>query len=192
MVDEAHKLSAFEYGKKKYVTKRYEAIETLAPQTEHLLLLTATPHRGRHDTFKHLLRLLDLDIFTTDELVTKRINQADEEVTNRFFIRRLKEDMTDWNGDPLFKPRHTKTVEYYLTDQEKTLYDQVTRYLKSRKQEAVDKKNIHVQLALMVMQRRLTSSIYAIMNPAEQIQGTGRTHRTGRTKSFLVEQSDEI
>src|SRR5690625_3424767 len=40
VVDEAHKLSAFEYGSKKYVTKRYEAIETLSHQTEHLLLLT--------------------------------------------------------------------------------------------------------------------------------------------------------
>lgn len=163
VVDEAHKLSAFEFGKRKHVTKRYQAIETLAPQTEHLLLLTATPHRGRHDTFKHLLRLLDQDIFTTDELVTKRINQVDSEVTNRFFLRRLKEDMTDWNGDPLFKPRHTKTIEYELTDQEKKLYDRVTTYVKSRKKEAEDQRNIHVQLALMVMQRRLTSSIYAIM-----------------------------
>src|SRR5690625_734999 len=164
VVDEAHKLSAFEYGSKKYVTKRYEAIETLSHQTEHLLLLTATPHRGRQDTFKHLLRLLDEDIFATDRLVTERINEQESDVTNRFFIRRLKEDMRDWEGKPLFKPRHTKTIEYELTPAEKKLYDRVTDYLKSRKREAAEQKNIHVQLALMVMQRRLTSSIYAIMN----------------------------
>lgn len=164
VVDEAHKLSAFEYGSKKYVTKRYEAIEALSHQTEHLLLLTATPHRGRQDTFKHLLRLLDEDIFATDRLVTERINEQESDVTNRFFIRRLKEDMRDWEGKPLFKPRHTKTIEYELTPAEKKLYDRVTDYLKSRKREAAEQKNIHVQLALMVMQRRLTSSIYAIMN----------------------------
>ena len=74
VVDEAHKLSAFDYGTKRYVTKRYEAIQTLAPQTEHLLLLTATPHRGRQDTFRNLLQLLDEDIFSTNDLVTERIN----------------------------------------------------------------------------------------------------------------------
>lgn len=163
VVDEAHKLSAYDYGVKRYKSKRYEALEALAPQCEHLLLLTATPHRGRHDTFRNLLQLLDEDIFSTNELVTERINNRDDEVTNKFFIRRLKEDMTDWNGEPLFKPRHTKTIEYELTPEEKNLYDRVTRYLTARKQEANEQKNIHVKLALMVMQRRLTSSIYAIM-----------------------------
>ena len=164
VVDEAHKLSAYEYGSKKYISKRYEALSLLAPQTEHLLLLTATPHRGRKDTFKNLLQLLDQDIFATSDLVTDRISQeVNDPVTNRFFIRRLKEDMTDWEGKPLFKPRHTKTVEYELTKDEKTLYDRVTRYLTTRRAEANEQRNIHVTLALMVMQRRLTSSIYAIM-----------------------------
>ena len=163
VVDEAHKLSAYDYGTKRYRSKRYEAIELLAPQTEHLLLLTATPHRGRQDTFRNLLQLLDKDIFSTNELVTNRINNSDDDITNKFFIRRLKEDMTDWQGLPLFKPRHTKTVEYKLTDVEKQLYDKVTLYLTVRREEAAVQNNIHVSLALMVMQRRLTSSIYAIM-----------------------------
>ncbi|OQX76119.1 MAG: helicase, partial [Bacteroidetes bacterium 4484_249] len=163
VVDEAHKLSAYDYGTKRYRSKRYEAIEILAPQTEHLLLLTATPHRGRHDTFRNLLQLLDRDIFSTNELVTNRINRTDDDVANKFFIRRLKEDMTDWKDGPLFKPRHTKTVEYKLTEVEKKLYDLVTRYLTVKREEAVEQNNIHVSLALMVMQRRLTSSIYAIM-----------------------------
>ncbi|MAM23118.1 MAG: helicase [Croceibacter sp.] len=164
VVDEAHKLSAYDYGTKKYISKRYEALSKIAPQTEHLLLLTATPHRGRQDTFRNLLQLLDQDIFATNDLVTDRINQeGGDDVTNRFFLRRLKEDMTDWEGNPLFKPRHTKTVEYELTKDEKTLYDRVTRYLTKRRAEATEQRNIHVTLALMVMQRRLTSSIYAIM-----------------------------
>lgn len=162
VVDEAHKLSAYEYGQKQYISKRYQALETLSNQTEHLLLLTATPHRGRKDTFKYLLKLLDPDIFTTDEKVSQRIVGSDEK-THRFFLRRLKEDMKDWDGKPLFKPRHTKTVKYQLTKEEKNLYDRVTRYLTSRRAEAVEQKNVHVTLALMVMQRRLTSSIYAIM-----------------------------
>lgn len=163
IVDEAHKLSAFDYGQKKYVSKRYQTLEMLSVKCEHLLLLTATPHRGRRDTFKNLLQLLDEDIFASDSLVTSRIRDLGEHGVNKFFIRRLKEGMKDWDGQPLFKARHTKTIMYQLTPEEKRLYDRVTDYLTKRRQEAQQESNIHVSLALMVMQRRLTSSIYAIL-----------------------------
>ncbi|MDZ7740940.1 MAG: helicase-related protein [Bacteroidota bacterium] len=162
IVDEAHKLSAFDYGNKKYVSKRYKALEELSCKCEHLLLLTATPHRGRRDTFKNLLQLLDEDIFATDSLVSDRIQEISKDGVNKFFIRRLKEEMRDWDGKPLFKPRHTKTTLYQLTPGEKRLYDKVTEYLLKKREEAKQESNIHVSLALMVMQRRLTSSIFAI------------------------------
>jgi hypothetical protein len=71
--------------------------------------------------------------------------------------------MKDWDGKKLFKERHTKTTLYELTPAEKKLYDSVTEYLMEKRQAAAEEANIHVSLALMVMQRRLTSSIYAIM-----------------------------
>ena len=162
--DEAHKLSAYEYGQKTYKSKRYEAAYVLSQQCEHLLLLTATPHRGRTDTFKKLLQLLDEDIFATDDVASDRVKELSKEGLNKFFIRRLKEDMKDWDGHPLYKNRFTKTISYQLTPEEKYLYDQVTNYLTRRKEEATEEKNIHVSLALAVMQRRLVSSIYAIKN----------------------------
>jgi len=162
--DEAHKLSAYDYGQKQYLSLRYKVAKSLAQQCEHLLLLTATPHRGRADTFKMLLQLLDEDIFATDELASSRIKEFEHNGINKFFIRRLKEDMRDWDGKPLYKDRHTKTVAYHLTPEEKALYDAVTTYLTKRKEEASETKNIHVSLALAVMQRRLVSSIFAIKN----------------------------
>ncbi len=108
--DECHKLSAYDYGAKKYLSQRYKAAHTLSQQCEHLLLLTATPHRGRTDTFKMLLQLLDEDIFATDEIASTRIKELEHNGINKFFIRRLKEDMKDWQGKPLFKDRYTKTV----------------------------------------------------------------------------------
>jgi superfamily II DNA or RNA helicase len=160
--DEAHKLSAYDYGNKVYRSKRYEAAQLLSQQCEHLLLLTATPHRGRTDTFKKLLQLLDEDIFATDELASTRVKELEHDGINKFFIRRLKEDMKDWNGAPLYKNRFTQTVAYELTPEEKQLYDAVTKYLTKHKEDAYDARNIHVSLALTVMQRRLVSSIYAI------------------------------
>ncbi|MDP3442855.1 MAG: helicase-related protein, partial [Ignavibacteria bacterium] len=55
-------------------------------------------------------------------------------------------------------------VAYELTPEEKELYDAVTHYLIKKKEEASETKNIHVSLALTVMQRRLVSSIFAIKN----------------------------
>lgn len=166
--DEAHKLSAYEYGEKIYKSKRYEAAHVLSNQCEHLLLLTATPHRGRKDTFKKLLQLLDEDIFSTSEMVTERVRELSETGANKFFIRRLKEDMKDWDGHALYKKRFTRTTSYNLTPDEKHLYDAVTEYLTKRKAEAVQSKNIHVSLALQVMQRRLVSSIFAIRNTLQK------------------------
>ena len=166
--DEAHKLSAYEYGEKIYKSKRYEVAHLLAQQCEHILLLTATPHRGRKDTFKRLLQLLDEDIFATADLATERVRELSETGSNKFFIRRLKEDMKDWEGHPLYKKRSTKTTSYNLTPDEKRLYDAVTQYLTKRKEEAAQTKNIHVSLALQVMQRRLVSSIYAIRNTLQK------------------------
>ncbi len=166
--DECHKLSAYDYGTKQYLSQRYRAAQILSQQCEHILLLTATPHRGRTDTFKKLLQLLDEDIFATEDIATTRIKELEKDGSNKFFIRRLKEDMKDWEGKPLYKNRHTKTVSYELTPEEKELYDAVTKYLTKKKEEASESKNIHVSLALTVMQRRLVSSIFAIKNTLER------------------------
>ena len=166
--DECHKLSAYDYGRKQYLSLRYKAAQVLSKQCEHILLLTATPHRGRTDTFKKLLQLLDEDIFATDEIASTRIKELEHNGINKFFIRRLKEDMKDWQGKPLYKNRFTKTVAYQLTPEEKELYDAVTKYLTKKKEEATETKNIHVSLALTVMQRRLVSSIFAIKNTLER------------------------
>lgn len=178
VVDEAHKLSAYEYGSKLDESERYRAVKTLSRKTDHLLFLTATPHRGRKDTFRRLLLLLDEDLFQKDEHVSNMVREQaapdgssaedfDQEqpiskARNRFFLRRLKEEMVDWDSRPLFKDRHTRTVGYDLTPEEKTLYDEVTGYVRSKRKEAKAKKNRNVELTLMVMQRRLASSIFAI------------------------------
>lgn len=166
--DEAHKLSAYDYGEKTYRSKRYSAAERLASRCEHLLLLTATPHRGRADTFKRLMQLLDEDIFATSDLAAHRVKELSQDGLNKFFIRRLKEDMKDWEGNALYKARFTHTASYDLSPEEMHLYNKVTEYLTKRKEEAANTKNIHVTLALQVMQRRLVSSIFAIKNTLEK------------------------
>jgi len=180
IVDEAHKLSAYEYGTKLEESARYKALKQLSRRADHLLFLTATPHRGRKDTFRRLLLLLDEDLFQKDEHVDDRVleqtgtsgdaGSGDRTIAgarNRFFLRRLKEEMVDWDGHRLFKPRHTKTPGYDLTLEEKRLYDEVTAYVRSQRREAKARKNRNVELTLLVMQRRLASSIFAITRTLE-------------------------
>ena len=61
--DEAHKMSAHQYGKKVNATKRYQLGEKLSDLTRHFLLLTATPHNGIEVEFQLFMRLLDKDQF---------------------------------------------------------------------------------------------------------------------------------
>ncbi|MEW6751033.1 MAG: helicase-related protein [Candidatus Latescibacterota bacterium] len=180
IVDEAHKLSAYEYGSKLEESARYRALKELSRRADHLLFLTATPHRGRKDTFRRLLLLLDEDLFQKDEHVADRVREqragygqataGDRPVAgarNRFFLRRLMEEMVDWEAGPLFRPRHTKTLGYDLTPEEKQLYDAVTQYVRSRRREAKARHNRNVELTLLVMQRRLASSLFAITRTLE-------------------------
>jgi len=158
VVDEAHKLSAYEYGTKLEESGRYKAVKAIEGSTDHLLFLTATPHRGRNVSNRVQEQAIPYGLPEEDLEEGQPISRA----RNRFFLRRLKEEMVDWDSRPLFKDRNTKTVGYDLTPEEKTLYDEVTEYVRSKRREAKAKKNRNVELTLMVMQRRLASSLYAI------------------------------
>src|SRR5688572_14052408 len=60
IVDEAHKLSAYSSDKKTYA---YKLGEELFDRTDHLLLMTATPHKGDPENFRLFLELLDRDVY---------------------------------------------------------------------------------------------------------------------------------
>ncbi len=48
-------------------TRRYRLAEALSPRTNHMLLLTATPHMGKSFPYFALWRLLDPNVFTTPD-----------------------------------------------------------------------------------------------------------------------------
>ena len=158
IVDEAHKMAAYRYGSKVNKTARYEFGEFLREHTDHLLFLTATPHKGDSDNFALLLQLLDKDLYATGEI----LSEAGIHDENRIMVRRLKEDMMKFDGTPCFPPRHVKTLPYELKGEELDLYEAVTDYVKNNFQRAESEGNRNVGLALTVLQRRLASSIAAI------------------------------
>src|SRR5439155_7892771 len=124
---EAHKMAAYRYGAETKRTDRYRLGETLSNNRGALLFLTATPHRGDPENFRLLLALLDQDLFATADILGQAVAHGD----NPNFLRRMKEDMTDFEGKPLFPPRHVKTVPYELSSPEEELYQAVTRYVEA-------------------------------------------------------------
>ncbi len=162
VVDEAHKMSAYKYGDKTDKTSRYRLGEVLSRITDHFLLLTATPHKGDPDNFRLFLDLLEPGVFATNEMLQESIRDE----TNHLFIRRVKEDLKDFDGNPLFLPRHVRTVSFNLgteSPSEKDLYNDLSEYVHTQYNKALTKdKRRNVAFALVILQRRLASSTYAL------------------------------
>lgn len=165
IVDEAHKMSAYKYGEKTNKTQRYRLGEVLSRTTNHLLFLTATPHKGDPENFRLFLDLLMPGFFATNEMVEESLKNKD----NPLFIRRLKEDLKDFEGRPIFTRRFPITIKFHLSDSEKDIYNEVSRYVLEQYNKAIqsDKKR-NVAFALMILQRRMASSTYALLRSLER------------------------
>ncbi|MCC6048815.1 MAG: DUF3883 domain-containing protein, partial [Thermodesulfobacterium sp.] len=165
IVDEAHKMAAYRYGEKVEKTQRYKLGETLSKTSTHLLFLTATPHKGDPENFRLLLDLLKPGFFATSEMVEASLRDKD----NLLFIRRLKEDLRDFEGKPLFTNRYPKTIKFRLSDEERELYQELSQYVVEQYNKALtlDKKR-NIGFALLILQRRMASSTYALLKSLER------------------------
>ena len=164
VVDEAHKMAAYRYGKKMSRTGRYRLGELVSRTSEFLLFLTATPHRGDPENFRLFLDLLEPGLFANTELLRESVRDRD----NPLFLRRLKEDLRDFEGRLLFPPRHVVTKTYRLNDDEKRLYNAVTEYVEKSYNKALATKKRNVAFALLILQRRMASSVRAVRRSLER------------------------
>jgi superfamily II DNA or RNA helicase len=118
--DEAHRLTP---------TSQYlGAARHLADIAHHLLLLTATPHRGKEHFFRALLHLLDPAIYPWDDS-TKDYGGTVLRPGRDNFLRRMKEDLRNLDGSLLFRSRFAETREVHLTPAESDAYGAVMDYV---------------------------------------------------------------
>lgn len=176
--DEAHKMSATNFGNEPKYTKRYRLGQLLGDTTENLLLLTATPHNGKPADFRYFMALVDKDRFAGGNRIKNPAARAGSDAGQRLagtalpdcdvsdVMRRLvKEELLKFDGRPLFPERLAYTVEYDLSPAEKELYDLVTQYVTeefNRAERLGGKHRNSVGFALTILQRRLASSPEAI------------------------------
>ena len=86
IVDEAHRMSWTPPARK---TARYALGELLRDSTDHMLLLTAMPHKGYPENFRLFLQLLDRDAYAD----VRSIHEAMAQRRAPFYLRRTKEAM---------------------------------------------------------------------------------------------------
>lgn len=165
--DEAHKLGAHYNGQKISKTARFRFAERIGKETRHLLLMTATPHNGKEEDFQLFLSLLDSDRFYG------KFREGAHQVDTTDIMRRMvKEELVKFDNRPLFPERKAYTVNYSLSEAERQLYENVTRYVQEQmgKADALadGSRRTAVGFALTALQRRLASSPEAIYKSLER------------------------
>ncbi len=87
---------------------------------------------------------------------------------SRYFIRRTKEEMVQFDSRPLYPQRRCDTLGYELNAAEQRLYDETTDYIAETYNKARILNRSAARLAMSVFQRRLASSTYALMRSFER------------------------
>ena len=160
VIDECHKV-----GGSSTQVGRFQMADILCNAIPNVLLLSATPHRGKSDHFRRLLQLLNSDAFAGEGMPT--IPELEP-----YVVRTEKRQAIDYNGKPLFNKRHTKKIEVILHEvnhrKQKALYDDVTDYVVSGFNLAQQTKNTSYGFVMILFQRMMSSSTQAILDAMQK------------------------
>ncbi|MFZ4413822.1 MAG: DEAD/DEAH box helicase [Bacteroidales bacterium] len=180
IIDEAHKM-----GGATSTVSRYILAQDLCNTVANVLLLTATPHRGKADHFRRILQLLDPDAFAGEGL--PEIKELEP-----YVIRTEKRFAVDYDGNKLFNERKTNRFDVFLDinkhQKQMALYDAVTEYVRKGFNTARHSKNNATGLIMILFQRLVSSSTAAILSA---MQGRLERLRTGEDVS-IENYSNEI
>src|SRR5437588_9751069 len=203
IVDEAHRMSAADESRK---SLRYRLGELLRDISDHMLLLTATPHKGDPANFSLFLQLLDADAYAD----VRSIREAMDRRRAPFYLRRTKEAMVysperqadgTWVAKKIFTKRIPHTVDFHIDGTEFDLYKSVTRFVKRQSARAAangdDLRARAVGFLMALYQRRLASSTRAVCcsleNRARRLDvGLKKAQEIARTAPPDLPDADEL
>jgi superfamily II DNA or RNA helicase len=173
----------------------YAVAEELANRSTHLLVLTATPHRGSEYLFRALVHLLDPDLYPWSESDAALLGPYAPRLkpARTHFLRRMKEQLRDYdNVTPLFTKRRAHNVSVALSATELQLYEDVLAYCDDYLDDVSG-------LARSIYGKRAASSFFALSETlrrrAERLQH-GDVHSASRSleqmtvDAFLIEDDE--
>ena len=185
--DEAHRLSAMDYGSgKTEKTHNYRLAEEVSQKhySDALLLLTATPHQGEenHSRFKNLISLLEEGVNFAGLEEEGLFDRTGLPFT-QLVIRTPKKDVTDSHGHKVFKGRQTHRLPFKMYADEEKFYKAVTDYIRDGYQMLERVNDPHQRRAagfLLTTFQKLNASSTAAIKSA-------MSKRLGRLKGQLEE-----
>jgi superfamily II DNA or RNA helicase len=161
--DEAHRLTP--------TSQLLGAAHQVVDRSRHVLLLTATPHRGKESFFRELMHLLDPAVYPVD-------SEHPCVPSSTHFLRRMKEDLKDTQGKPLFPERLSETVSTALRVDEAALYRDVMDYVDEFYPNALT-------IARIIYGKRAASSLAALRATLERRMEFVRGLRAARGRGIF-------
>ncbi|WP_437495048.1 protein NO VEIN domain-containing protein [Sorangium sp. So ce1014] len=172
IVDEAHKMSPTFADKP---TLAFQLGAVLSSMADHLLLMTATPHKGDPDHFRRFLTLLDPDVYAD----VASLREAMRRKSAPFYLRRVKEALVTFpdpdtgHAKKLFVDRDVQTAAFELNDDESGFYDALTRYVVDQSANAATEDSPAARamgFTMAMLQRRFASSVFAARRSLERMR----------------------
>jgi len=152
VVDEAHNVAPAAATMYALESQRTRLIRLLAPHFTHRLFLSATPHNGYQESFTSLLELLDDQRFARTVL-------PDEKQLHRVMVRRLKSDIVDANGKPVFPVRKLEALHVDYTEEERQIHQLLRAFTADRSKSVQGTKfEYGTDFVHMLLKKRLFSS----------------------------------
>lgn len=156
IIDEAHKM-----GGSSTSVSRFKMAEVLCNAVPNLLLLTATPHRGKSDHFRRVLQLMDADAFSGEGM------PSIEEI-QPYVMRSEKRFAVDYDGKKLFNERTTMRFDVTLDPvrhaAQIALYKHITDYVRICFGRAKSTKRNATGLVMVMLQKLASSSTDALLS----------------------------
>lgn len=156
IIDEAHKM-----GGSSTSVSRFKMAEVLCNAVPNLLLLTATPHRGKSDHFRRVLQLMDAVAFSGEGMPS-----IDE--IQPYVMRSEKRFAVDYDGKKLFNERTTIRFDVQLDPvrhaAQIALYKHITDYVRICFGRAKSTKRNATGLVMVMLQKLASSSTDAVLS----------------------------
>ncbi len=143
-------------------TIAYSMAEIISAKTRSLLLLSATPFRGKLEELFFLIALIDRNTLGPFQSFYNEycLEGADlsglKRKLDQVVIRRTKNEVGG------FTKRFARTIRFELYPDERSLYDETTRYVAEEFNRAMQSENRAVGFVMTVFQKLLDSSSYAL------------------------------
>ncbi len=120
--DEGHKLTRYASGER---ADRYKLAEMLRPMADAFLLLSGTPHQGYADRFISLLELVRPDLRPRIQTL-----EANPEVVGDMILRNRKSEVTDADGEFIFKGQQIHRIAIEPSEQTRAFQRGLNKYLR--------------------------------------------------------------